>query len=265
MPSRVPSGARSLPNLVASTTSSRRPAMARPTSCSLVNGPYMSAVSRKVTPRSRARWMVAMPRGLVGRAVELRHPHAAEAEGRDSQCGAGVGAAEHTGGQGVGGGGHSSSLRRPPDSATRARPRWGGRCAQSQAPRRITRCRVELVVDDDHVSVATGRQRPGAVEGEGSGRGRRRSAHGVGQRHPEVGDAPSHLVEQARDPTGQAAGVDEPDVAALHPHLQPAERVVALGQAGGRHGVADERASGRRPRCRRASARCRRRGAPRRR
>src|SRR5919204_5045730 len=37
-----------------------RPAMARPTSRSLVNGPYMSAVSRKVTPRSRARWMVAI-------------------------------------------------------------------------------------------------------------------------------------------------------------------------------------------------------------
>jgi hypothetical protein len=32
----------------------------RPTSCSLVNGPYMSAVSRKVTPRSSARWIVAI-------------------------------------------------------------------------------------------------------------------------------------------------------------------------------------------------------------
>ena len=47
------------PNLLASTTSSRRPAMARPTSRSLVNGPYMSAVSRNVMPRSSARWMVA--------------------------------------------------------------------------------------------------------------------------------------------------------------------------------------------------------------
>ena len=53
------SAVRTMPNLVASTTSSRRPAMARPTSCSLRNGPYMSAVSRKVTPVSRASWMVA--------------------------------------------------------------------------------------------------------------------------------------------------------------------------------------------------------------
>ena len=60
MPIRLPSSPRSLPNLVASTTSSRRPAIALPTSRSLVNGPYMSAVSRKVTPRSRARWMVAI-------------------------------------------------------------------------------------------------------------------------------------------------------------------------------------------------------------
>ena len=50
MPIRVPSSARSLPNLVASWTRSRRPISALPTSRSLVKGPYMSAVSRKVTP-----------------------------------------------------------------------------------------------------------------------------------------------------------------------------------------------------------------------
>ena len=33
--------------------------MARPTSRSLVNGPYASAVSRKSMPRSSARWIVA--------------------------------------------------------------------------------------------------------------------------------------------------------------------------------------------------------------
>ena len=48
------------PNLVASTTWSRWPLMARPMSSSLMNGPYVSAVSRKVTPRSSARWMVRM-------------------------------------------------------------------------------------------------------------------------------------------------------------------------------------------------------------
>jgi hypothetical protein len=66
MPTRLPSGRRSLPNLVASWTSSRRPAMALPTSCSFVNGPYMSAVSRNVTPRSRARWIVAIPADSSG-------------------------------------------------------------------------------------------------------------------------------------------------------------------------------------------------------
>ena len=39
IPRRVPSSSRTIPNLVASTTSSRRPAIARPTSRSLVNGP----------------------------------------------------------------------------------------------------------------------------------------------------------------------------------------------------------------------------------
>ena len=60
MPTHVPSSFRSLPNLVATTTSSRRLAMALPTSRSLANGPYMSAVSRNVQPSSMARWMVAM-------------------------------------------------------------------------------------------------------------------------------------------------------------------------------------------------------------
>jgi hypothetical protein len=58
MPTRLPSGLRSLPNFVASTTSSRRPRSARPSNSSFVNGPYMSAVSRKVTPSSIARWIV---------------------------------------------------------------------------------------------------------------------------------------------------------------------------------------------------------------
>ena len=35
-------------------------AIARPTSCSFVNGPYMSAVSKKVTPSSSARLIVAI-------------------------------------------------------------------------------------------------------------------------------------------------------------------------------------------------------------
>jgi hypothetical protein len=55
-----PSSPRTLANLVATTTSSRRPAIARPTSSSFVKGPYMSAVSRRVTPSSSARWIVAM-------------------------------------------------------------------------------------------------------------------------------------------------------------------------------------------------------------
>ena len=53
-------------------------AIARPTSSSLVNGPYMSAVSRKSTPRSSARWIVAIDSASSRAAVELGHPHAAE-------------------------------------------------------------------------------------------------------------------------------------------------------------------------------------------
>ena len=49
---------RTMPNFVASTTSSRRSAIAVPTSCSFLPTPYMSAVSRNVTPRSIARWIV---------------------------------------------------------------------------------------------------------------------------------------------------------------------------------------------------------------
>jgi hypothetical protein len=53
-------GSKRIPNLVAITTSSRRPASARPSSCSLVNGPYISAVSKNVQPSSSARLIVAI-------------------------------------------------------------------------------------------------------------------------------------------------------------------------------------------------------------
>jgi hypothetical protein len=49
-----------LANFVASTTSSRRSAIAWPTSRSLSPEPYMSAVSRKLTPSSIARWIVVI-------------------------------------------------------------------------------------------------------------------------------------------------------------------------------------------------------------
>ena len=47
-------------NFVAITYSSRRPLIARPTSSSLVSGPYSCAVSRKLIPSSSARWIVAI-------------------------------------------------------------------------------------------------------------------------------------------------------------------------------------------------------------
>ena len=55
------------PNLVAITYSSRRPAIALPTSSSFVSGPYISAVSRKLKPSSSARWIVRDRLVLVGR------------------------------------------------------------------------------------------------------------------------------------------------------------------------------------------------------
>jgi hypothetical protein len=47
------------PHLVATTNSSRRPAIALASSFSLSNGPYISAVSRKLQPSSSARSIVA--------------------------------------------------------------------------------------------------------------------------------------------------------------------------------------------------------------
>jgi hypothetical protein len=57
---KLPSSPRTLPNLVARKTRSRRSAIALPTNSSLRPTPYMSAVSRKSIPRSIASWMVAI-------------------------------------------------------------------------------------------------------------------------------------------------------------------------------------------------------------
>ena len=47
----------------------------------------MSAVSSRVTPRSRARWMVAIDSSSsAGPVGEVGHAHAAEALGRDGQA-----------------------------------------------------------------------------------------------------------------------------------------------------------------------------------
>src|ERR1035437_5285933 len=65
-----PSGVRSKPNFVATTTSARCPALAFPTSRSLVKGPYMSAVWRKSPPSTRARWIVAIASPSLRSAAE---------------------------------------------------------------------------------------------------------------------------------------------------------------------------------------------------
>jgi hypothetical protein len=48
----------------------------------------MSAVSRKVTPSSMARWIVAIELNFVTVPIKIAHPHAAEAERGDerSRC-----------------------------------------------------------------------------------------------------------------------------------------------------------------------------------
>ena len=56
-PRNSPFGPRTLANFVARTTLSRRSAMALPISSSLRPTPYISAVSRKLPPASRKRWM----------------------------------------------------------------------------------------------------------------------------------------------------------------------------------------------------------------
>ena len=65
-PVGLPSSSNAKPNLVAMTTWSRTGASASPTISSLPNGPYTSAVSKKVTPRSTAARMSAMPSWRVG-------------------------------------------------------------------------------------------------------------------------------------------------------------------------------------------------------
>ena len=64
------------------------PLSARPSSSSFVNGPYTSAVSKNVTPRSM-RSMNGRDGllfiAVVGRAVRLAHAHAAKAEGGDGR------------------------------------------------------------------------------------------------------------------------------------------------------------------------------------
>src|SRR6266850_2349415 len=55
-----PSGVRAWPNLVVTTTWSRRPRIARPSNSSLWPKPYMSEESRKLTPKSRARCTTSM-------------------------------------------------------------------------------------------------------------------------------------------------------------------------------------------------------------
>jgi hypothetical protein len=59
-PAGFPSGPNAKPNLVAMTMSPRNGASASPTSSSFVNGPYASAVSKNVTPRSTAFRMSAI-------------------------------------------------------------------------------------------------------------------------------------------------------------------------------------------------------------
>ena len=59
------------------------PAIARPTSRSLVCGPYMSEVSRKLQPSSSARAIVASASSSSVAAVEGRHAHAAQTDRRD--------------------------------------------------------------------------------------------------------------------------------------------------------------------------------------
>ena len=56
----LPSGLWTWPNLVVSTTWSRRPLIARPSSSSFWPQPYMSEESTKLTPRSSALWTTAI-------------------------------------------------------------------------------------------------------------------------------------------------------------------------------------------------------------
>jgi hypothetical protein len=68
-PGSTPFSANAKPNLVAMLTRSRTGSRASPTMSSLANGPYTSAVSKKVTPRSTARRISAMESSRDGPPV----------------------------------------------------------------------------------------------------------------------------------------------------------------------------------------------------
>src|SRR3954469_23443094 len=73
-------------NFVAITTWPRNGSSASPTSSSLANGPYTSAVSKNVTPRSTAvRSSAIMSYLFIRWSVRPAHAHAAEAERRHFQ------------------------------------------------------------------------------------------------------------------------------------------------------------------------------------
>jgi hypothetical protein len=68
-PGSTPFSAKAKPNLVAIFTRSRTGSSASPTISSFVNGPYTSAVSKKVTPRSTARRISAIESSREGPPV----------------------------------------------------------------------------------------------------------------------------------------------------------------------------------------------------
>src|SRR5436190_833948 len=96
----MPSGLIPKPNFVAITTRSRTGASASPTNSSFVNGPYASAVSKKVTPRSTAARMTATPsrRSVPGPYTLARPMHPSVADGGDGEITVAEDADSHHGG-----------------------------------------------------------------------------------------------------------------------------------------------------------------------
>jgi hypothetical protein len=84
-PKNLPSGDRTFPNLVAKTTSCRRPRITRPTNSSFRPTPNMSAASKKNYSQVDGAMYGGDGLAFVRRTIKLRHTHAAQAEPSDSQ------------------------------------------------------------------------------------------------------------------------------------------------------------------------------------
>ena len=102
------------------------------------------------------------------------------------------------------------------------------------------RAHPQVGVQDHQIRAATGLERAHVVQAERPGRGSRRHPRRRRQRHPAfMHHSPDRGVHSQRAARNRPTRT-EPGHAVLDPHIQPAEAVVAIPGAGGRHRIGDQ-------------------------